>query len=86
MGNVININPANDVMYHLEGDKFEGVSLSPTEKNKLYFGTPCDYSNGKRCSVYLDGGFHDYDTEKLKNLMVAWIALVDPDLLRWDKS
>jgi len=84
MSNVVNINPANDVMYHIEDDKFEGVSLSPTDKHKLYLGTPCDFSNGKRCSVYLDGGFHEYDTQKLKDLMIAWLALVDPSVLKFD--
>jgi len=86
MSNIIQINPFTDIDYHLDDSKIEGVSLSPTGTNKLYIGSPCGFTSGKYSSVYLDGGFHDFKTDELKNLMIAWLAIVDPSVLNFDKE
>ena len=78
---VLKLRPKEKISYHIDDDKVIGVSIECNQKDKeIYFGLKEDSFNNM--SVYTKGSCPSIKVDDFKNLCIAWLALVDPDILK----
>lgn len=70
-------------MYHLDDDKIQAVGLQVKDKS-LYLGLPDSFSEGRNCDIYFGKEFSSIRTTDLEEMCIAWLALVNPDVLKFD--
>jgi len=75
MSNIIKIYPKKEINYHIADDKIEGVSLEVRDQN-LFFGIDGTFYYGKE--------FHSAKPKEIEELCIAYLALVNPDVLKFD--
>lgn len=79
---VIKLKPEADIFYNLEHGKVAGVSLGDIEEFRIYLETP---EKGRpTCQASINGEWVTMETQGLKDLFIAWLAIVSPEVLKYD--
>lgn len=78
MAEIYKLHPDKEVNYHFDDKVITGVSID-SGFNRFYLGITEDFCSkgGEVCPV---------NQEEIKQLCIAWLAIVDPDVLKADEE
>lgn len=76
------LNPESGIFYSRESARITRISLKGADGDNLEFQVPQESS--EPCRVYKDRHVSRFKQEELKDLCIAWLAIVAPEVLKFD--